>query len=389
GGQEKAGARTARQACERLGLERHRVDLVAWLVEHHLVMSDTAQKRDLADPATITAFTQMVATPERLRLLLILTVADIRAVGPGVWNGWKGQLLRELYGAAETVFRGGRTSDPEGVARRRQEALAYDARAALVARDGSSRAWAAGMEDAYFSSFALSEQLSHLALARRAAAGSGAAAESRIDPVRQAAEIVVAARDRRGLFADLALAISDLGGNVVGARIFTSERGEALDVFYVQDAAGDPFGADHPRQLARLTSAVEAAALGARPASEPLTAPDLGRASAFSIAPMVAIDSDASPKATVVEASGRDRAGLLEALARTLAEADLSILSAHVDNYGERAVDSFYVVDADGRKLADPDRMDAVRARLIEALQAGEPAVGRARLTKARASAAR
>ena len=124
GGQEKAGARTARQACERLGLERHRVDLVAWLVEHHLMMSDYAQKRDVGDPATVAAFAAVVDTPERLRMLLVLTIADIRAVGPGVWNGWKGQLLRELYGATETVFRGGRTSDAAAVARRRQEAIA-------------------------------------------------------------------------------------------------------------------------------------------------------------------------------------------------------------------------------------------------------------------------
>nr|MBP8247830.1 [protein-PII] uridylyltransferase [Phenylobacterium sp.] len=111
GGQEKAGARAARQACERLGQDRKRIELVAWLVEHHLVMSDYAQKRDVSDPRTVVDFARIVETPERLRLLLVLTVADIRAVGPGVWNGWKGQLLRELYAATEAVFRGGRGSD--------------------------------------------------------------------------------------------------------------------------------------------------------------------------------------------------------------------------------------------------------------------------------------
>ena len=109
GGQEKAGARAARQACERLGQDRKRIELVAWLVEHHLVMSDYAQKRDVSDPRTVVDFARIVETPERLRLLLVLTVADIRAVGPGVWNGWKGQLLRELYAATEAVFRGGRS----------------------------------------------------------------------------------------------------------------------------------------------------------------------------------------------------------------------------------------------------------------------------------------
>src|SRR5205085_10860908 len=109
------------QACERLGLERSKIELVAWLVEHHLVMSDFAQKRDVADPRTVADFANIVQTPERLRLLLVLTVADIRAVGPGVWNGWKGQLMRELYNATEAVFRGGRGSDAAAAIRRYHE----------------------------------------------------------------------------------------------------------------------------------------------------------------------------------------------------------------------------------------------------------------------------
>jgi [protein-PII] uridylyltransferase len=383
GGQEKAGARAARQACERLGLERRRTELVAWLVEHHLVMSDYAQKRDVADPSTVAAFAAIVENPERLRLLLVLTVADIRAVGPGVWNGWKGQLLRELYGATETMFRGGRTSDAAGAARRRQEAIAYDARAALVAADGQARAWASAMEDAYFAAFAPDEQRAHLALSRRAR-GAGA----RVLADRNVAEIVVCAKDRRALFADLALAISDLGGNVVGARIFTSAARQALDVFYVQNAAGGPFGADSPRATQRLLEALTGAARGEAPAHESRRAPKFGRPSPFTISPSVAIDNEASQEATVIEASGRDRPGLLEALARALSDGDLSIQSAHVDSYGERAVDAFYVVGEDGGKLTDEGR-GAVRERLIKVLDAAETAPPRVGLSKARASAAR
>ncbi|MDB5474819.1 MAG: glnD, partial [Phenylobacterium sp.] len=149
GGQEKAGARAARQACERLGLERSKIELVAWLVEHHLVMSDFAQKRDVSDPRTVGDFARIVETPERLRLLLVLTVADIRAVGPGVWNGWKGQLIRELYGATETIFRGGRGSDAAAALRRYHENAAYDARVRLSRADPDCEAWADAMEDAY------------------------------------------------------------------------------------------------------------------------------------------------------------------------------------------------------------------------------------------------
>jgi [protein-PII] uridylyltransferase len=388
GGQEKAGARAARQACERLGLQRSRIDLVAWLVEHHLMMSDFAQKRDVADPATVAAFTDLVETPERLRMLLVLTVADIRAVGPGVWNGWKGQLLRELYSATETIFRGGRTSDAAGVARRRQEAAAYDARAALVASAPDARAWASAMEDAYFATFAPAEQAAHLALSRRAAASGGAAADAVVRADANAAEIVVAAQDRRGLFADLALTIARLGGNVVCARIFTSAAGEALDVFHVQDHNGGPFSEGNARHLQRLVEALEAAARFGAPPAEARRTMDLGRGSAFAITPSVAIDNEASQQATVIEATGRDRPGLVEALARALSDADLSIQSAHVESHGERAVDAFYVVDSGGGKVVDAPRATALKERLIDVLEAADTAPGR-RLPQARASSAR
>jgi [protein-PII] uridylyltransferase len=116
---------------------------------------------------------------------------------------------------------------------------------------------------------------------------------------------------------------------------------------------------------------------------------DLGRGGAFSISPTVAIDNDASQRFTVIEASGRDRPGLLEALARTLSEADLSIHSAHIDSYGERAVDIFYVVTATGAKLVDSGRAAAVRARLTDILEAGEAIGATTRLPRARASSAR
>ncbi len=388
GGQEKAGARAARQACERMGLERSKIELIAWIVEHHLVMSDFAQKRDVTDPATVAAFARIVENPERLRLLLVLTVADIRAVGPGVFNGWKGQLLRELYGATETLFRGGRMSDAAGMARRRLEAVAYDGRTALVAADPEARPWATAMEDAYFAAFTADEQKTHFALAREAEGNGGASAEAKILADRNVTEVLVAAKDREGLFADLAQAFASLGGNVVGARIFTSSRGEALDAFYVQDVSGLPIGRDSPRILARLVETLESAARGQPPELEARKAAELGRTAAFTIAPAVTVDNEASADSTVIEVSGRDRPGLLAALARILSEAQLSIESAHIDNYGERAVDAFYVVTRQG-KLTEAPRQTAVRARLLEALEDAESAAARPRLERARASAAR
>lgn len=391
GGQEKAGARSARSACERLGVERSKVELVAWLVENHLVMSDFAQKRDVSDPGTVAAFARIVENPERLRLLLVITVADIRAVGPGVWNGWKGQLLRELYNATEAVFRGGRGSDAAANVQRHQESTAEAARAALLETDPAAKGWVAAMENAYFSAFSQDDLFHHAELARRAAIQGGAAAEGQVRPGSNAAEVVIAAKDRRGLFADLALAISSLGGNVVGARVFTSRQGQALDVFYVQDVTGAPFGCENPRALRRLADALEAAGKGDALAVEPRRGSEQTRAAAFAIAPSVTIDNDASNDATVVEASGRDRPGLLHALAKTLADSALSIQSAHIDGYGERAVDAFYVQTTEGGKVTDTRKLNALKADLLAALEQNEASAPAARpgLRRARASVAR
>ncbi|MCR5873988.1 [protein-PII] uridylyltransferase [Phenylobacterium sp. J426] len=389
GGQEVAGARAARQAGERLGLERSKIELVAWLVEHHLVMSDYAQKRDVSDPRTVADFARIVQTPERLRLLLVLTVADIRAVGPGVWNGWKGQLMRELYSATEAVFRGGRGSDAAAALKRYQENAAYDARVNLAKADPDAEPWADAMEDAYFTAFSEAEVAAHARLARRA---QPSAAEGRIRTDLNAAEVVVAAADRPRLFVDLAEELTAAGANVVGARVFTSRSGQALDVFYVQDAVGRPsapmmrapcrdWQRPWPRRRGARRSRASLAAVRISAAPPPSPSP-----------PTVMLDNEASETSTVVEASGRDRPGLLAALARRISDAGLSIVSAHIDGYGERAVDAFYVVDETGRKLTDARKGNALKSALLNALTEAEAETGQARranLQRARASVAR
>jgi [protein-PII] uridylyltransferase len=291
--------------------------------------------------------------------------------------------------STEAVFRGGRGSDPAAHYRRMQKQTAAEARERLVAAEPSAADWSEAMEDAYFTSFELTDQQLHAALIRRAGVEGGAAAAARARPDRNATEVTIAAGDREGLFADLAEALSSLGANVVGAKVYTARTGQALDVFYVQDVTGAPFGADTPRLVERLAQVMEQAGRGEEIAVETRRQTDFGRAAAFSIAPAVAVDNDASEDATVVEASGRDRPGLLAALARIMADAHLSIQSAHIDNYGERAVDAFYVLDH-GKKV-DGRRAAALKGHLIKALDAGEgaPERGRPRLERARASVAR
>ena len=344
-GQLEDGAIGARRACERLGVDSRRIELVVWLVRNHLALSDYAQKRDVSDPDTIQAFADLVGDPEHLRALLVLTVADIRAVGPGVWNSWKGQLMRDLYDRTEALFRG------EDV--RRDDPLAEFPK--LV-----DRARTAG------------------AAAQALPPGPGDDAAT--------TRIAIAARDRPGLFAALAATLSASGADVVGARVATAEDGTALDVFEVQDGAGLPYGRAEPRRLKRLLTQLQAAAHGATK-PEPAASVEISRRrAAFRVRPVVLIDAGASDTAVVIEVSGADRPGLLAELARVLSAHKLSIRSAHVASFGERAVDSFYVVDGRGRKPAVGSRTDALRDALVTILdqQLVAPA-GRA-VTPARAS---
>ena len=192
---------------------------------------------------------------------------------------------------------------------------------------------------------------------------SGAAARARFRDDRNAAELVIAASDRQGLFADLAQSLSAQGANVIGARVFTSAKGLARDVFYLQDATGAPFGRHHLAALNQTCRALEKAAKGPALAVEPRREGPW-RASTFDLAPTAVVDNESTDAATIIEVSGRDRRGLLADLARTLSDAGLSISSAHVDNYGARAVDAFYVLDADGAKLTDAGRIEALKVSL-------------------------
>ena len=344
-GQLEDGAIAARRACERLGVDRRRIDLVVWLVRNHLALSDYAQKRDVSDPDTIRAFADLVGDPEHLRTLLVLTVADIRAVGPGVWNSWKGQLMRDLYDRTEALFRG------EDV--RRDDPLAEFP-------DLVERARSAGV-----------------AVEALPPGPGDDAATTRI---------AIAARDRPGLFAALAAALSAAGADVVGARVATAEDGTALDVFAVQDGAGLPYGRSEPRRLKRLLARLDSAARRDT-APEPVASVEISRRrAAFDVRPVVLIDARASDTAVVIEVSGADRPGLLADLARVLSAHKLSIRSAHVASFGERAVDSFYVVDARGRKPAVGSRTDTLRAALEAVLDQRLVAPAGRAVTPARAS---
>jgi [protein-PII] uridylyltransferase len=367
GDHSDTGAEIAETLCPRWGLSQEDTAAVAWLVRNHLVMSDTAQKRDISDPKTVRDFVAAVQTPEMLRLLLVLTVADIRAVGPGVWNGWKGQLLRELYYETEALMTGGDAA-PARTARIAQAKAGLAARIADLPDAERERAMARHY-DSYWLTFDDAAHERHARLMARADAGGDLMAlTAESNDFRAVTEIVIYTPDHPGLFSKLSGAISASGGSVVDAKVFTTTDGFALDVFSVQDAEGGPFG--NAARIERLRQSILKTLKGEmKPQAVFARLPRGKRRSAFRVRPRVHFDNDASITATVVEVEGLDRPGLLYDVTHALFESGLSISSAIVSTYGERAMDVFYVRDGFGHKIIHPERLKSVEARLLQALE--------------------
>jgi [protein-PII] uridylyltransferase len=359
-----AGARLARRLCPRLGLSAADTELVSWLVEVHLVMSTVAQSRDLSDRKTIENFATVVQSLERMKLLTILTTADIRAVGPGVWNGWKAQLLRTLYYETEPVLTGGFSE-----VNRAQRVAMAQAELRAEMRDWPAErldAYIARHYPAYWLKFDLAHRVAQARFVRATEeAGKTLATSVGFDAARGVTELTVYAPDHPWLLSIIAGACAVAGANIVDAQIYTTTDGLALDTISVSREFDHD--EDEARRAARIGDAIEKAVRGE------LRLPDVvakraaqkARIKAFAVEPEVNINNQWSHRYTVVEVTGLDRPGLLYELTTTLSKLNLNIASAHVATFGERVVDVFYVTDLLGAKVSTPTRQAAIRRALV------------------------
>ena len=358
-----AGARVARRLCPRLGFSAADTETVAWLIEKHLVMSSVAQSRDLSDRKTIENFAAVVQSVERLKLLAILTTADIRAVGPGVWNGWKAQLLRTLYYETEPVLTGGFSE----VNRAQRVAMAQaEFRAAM--KDWPAErleAYIAKLYPAYWLKVDLPHKIEHANFVRAAEdAGKTLATTIGFDGG-AVTELTVLAPDHPWLLSIIAGACAMAGANIVDAQIYTTTDGRALDTISLsREFDRDE---DEKRRANRIANSIEKALRGE------LRLPDMvgkraapkGRIKAFALEPTVTINNQWSHRYTMVEVTGLDRTGLLYEMTTTLSKLNLNIASAHVATFGERVVDVFYVTDLMGAQITSPTRQAAIKRALI------------------------
>jgi [protein-PII] uridylyltransferase len=383
------GAEIALHVGPALGLTAEETEMVSWLVLHHLLLSQTAFSRDIDDPKTILDLADTIQSPERLRLLLILTVADIRAVSPKVWNGWKATLLRELYARVAEVLEGGlSTTERDARINRVKDVVS-----------GMLVDWTPAEREnfltlgypSYWLGFDPESIERHARMIRDAKSRAAPlTVHTEALPARAVTEVVVYTADHAGLFSRIAGALAIAGASIVDARIHTLTDGMALDTFWIQDAAGGPF--DAPHRLARLSALVEQALTGRlrldseiRKATRSLLP---GRMRAIHVPPRVVVDNRASNRHTVIEVNGRDRPGLLHDVTAAISDEGLQIASAHVTTYGVRAVDVFYVKDVFGMKVENERKLNQLRAALLEALTPAVDEPPPATSAKRRASAA-
>jgi [protein-PII] uridylyltransferase len=361
------GAQIARRVAPRLGLNSEESETVEWLVRYHLLMSDMAQKRDISDPRTVRDFAKAVKTRKRLDLLTVLTVCDIRGVGPGTWNNWKAMLLRQLYRDTADALEGGLESlnreHREDEAKRLLQAQLQDwpesDRTVELARHYAP----------YWQGLSTDTQAIFARLLKDLP-DNEIRMDLHLEPDRDATRACFALVDHPGIFSRLAGALALVGANVVDARTYTSKDGYATAVFWVQDSEGKPYEVS---RLPRLRGMIEKTLKGEVLAREALADRDRvkKRDREFRFPTHVTFDNEGSEIYTIIEVDTRDRPGLLYDLTRTLAANNIYIASAVIATYGAQVVDTFYVKDMFGLKLHQKHRQESLDKKLRQAISEG------------------
>jgi len=331
-----------------------------------------AQSRDLGDRKTIQDFAAVVQSLERLKLLLILTIADITAVGPGVWNGWKGQLLRTLYYETEPLLTGGHSQ----ISRDKRVAAAKEELDQALSgwADAERETYLERHYPAYWLRVDLARKIAHAELIREAdTTGKSLATAVAVRSFEGVTEITVLAPDHPRLLSMIAGACTAGGSNIVDAQIFTTTDGRAIDTIFI--AREFDTDEEETRRALKVGALIEDALSGsvALPEAIARKAKPRARIKAFTVETRILFDNSWSNQFTVIEASGIDRPGLLYDLTRSISDLNLNIASAHIATFGERAVDVFYVTDLMGRKVTNAGREAGIRRRLAEVFNGALP----------------
>ena len=361
------GAKIAKQVSPRLGLKKQETETVEWLVRYHLLMSDMAQKRDISDPRTVRDFAKAVQSVKRLNLLTVLTVCDVRSVGPDTWNNWKATLIRQFYAETKAFLeQGAEALNRENRMTEAKKAL----REKLSEWDNKDIKIETGRHyPPYWQGFQVDAQFAFAKLLRNLRADE-IKIELTPDTDRDATRICFALSDHPGIFSRLAGALALVGANVVDARSYTSKDGFATAAFWIQDGDGSPY---NQARFSRLRRMIEKTLSGEVITREAIKERDKfkKREKAFKVPTSITFDNEGSEIYTIIEVDTRDRPGLLFDLTRTLANMNVYIASAVIATYGEQVVDSFYVKDMFGLKFHSESKQKKLEQNLRQAITLG------------------
>jgi [protein-PII] uridylyltransferase len=371
GGHSRKGVEITRPCLERLGLERDRAERVLFLVAQHLQMSHVAQRRDLSDPRIIVEFARMVGDRENLRNLYLLTFADTRASSPEAWTDWKGRLLRELFERTSEFLETGSDDPSRALEQIEGEVSACQAEArmeleALGLAGARIAGYFASMPRRYFVSHTPQEVARHALLVSGHREERGLAVAVR-DLMEGTTELLVCTRDVPALYSKVAGTLTSRGLNILGSSVYTMRGGLALEVYRITT----PRGGAAERRLAwsELEQVLRDVLEGRRDLAEAIRRrkQPVGRQRPpVSQPPRVRITNAESDFYTIVDVTTNDRMGLLYDLTRTLAEHSFEVYVSKASTILDQVADTFYVKDAQHKKVTDPERLAALENALRE-----------------------
>lgn len=367
GDHSELGSTDAAAFCRQHGLSEYDSRLVSWLVSQHLIMSTTAQRKDISDPQVVHDFATLAGDLNRLNYLYLLTVADIRGTSPTVWNSWKDSLLRELYFATRSALRRG-LDDPVRASENIAENKA-NARAKLAANNFANTLLDAlwlRFEDEYFLRYSADEIAWHAQGILKTSETDLPLIMIRHASVRGGTEIFIYNREHDRMFAHVTGTLEQLGLTIVDARILASKDGYALDTYVALDESGKPV-TDQFRindLLKRLRERLRDPEVELPKPMQPVAR----QTKAFTVQTEVRFWTDKNNQRTAMQVTARDRPGLLSRIARALLVCHVLLQNAKVATFGERAEDIFYITDKDGAPITDEAMHDCLRETIIKNL---------------------
>ena len=372
GDHSENGSLIASVVCPRLGLSKEETKTVEWLILYHLLMSKTAFRYELGDARVIKSFVDKVKSVERLKLLLVLTVADIKGVGPEIWNDWKGSLITELYSKSFDMLQKDNVNELIKTPKKSFENFLVE----NGLTNSDAKQYCSYYYDNYWEIFNLSRIINHYEIFRNMYKDSKKFKVHLFDESKlKATELLVIAPDHHGLFSLISGLVSASGYDVVNAKIITRSDGYALDTFFIQNKNRQPIIEEHSKKkLLKIISQGLEGNFNVEKALNKRWEEIPARFRAIKAPTRVIIDNNMSDEYSILEIKCKNAPGVLYRITKVITSLGLQINTANVSTYGDRVVDIFYIKDAFGSKIDNNKSMDKVKMSILKTLEETDPA---------------